>query len=216
MRPDNTLTNRSAVAPAIAELAASRLRAAARLAVISIFFPLIALGQITQGSLSGLVKDPQGAAMPGAAVTIKNLQTNEQISAKTNESGLFELPSLQPGRYAVTAELRGFKRVEARPVIVETARPSHIEVKLEVSQLAEAVTIKGSDAQADVNVVNPEINTVLTTRQLLDLPMIRNPFIIVNSLPGINAPSASGLRGTSTNITQDGINVAAIRLSSAI
>jgi hypothetical protein len=115
---------------------------------------------------------------------------------------------LPPGRYSVTVELQGFKRVEMQPIIVETARPSHIDVKLEVSRLTEEITIKGADAQADVNVANPEINTILTRQQLLALPMVRNPFLIVNSLPGINAPSASGLRGTSTNITQDGINVA--------
>jgi Carboxypeptidase regulatory-like domain/TonB dependent receptor-like, beta-barrel len=171
-------------------------------------YPALASGQATQGSLNGLVKDQQGLPAPGATVTVRNLQTNEQLTSTTNDQGVFELPSLSPGRYSVTVELKGFKKTEVRPVIVETARPSHIDVRLVVSQLTEEVTVKGSDAQSDVNVVSPEINTILTTRQLLDLPMIRNPFLIVNSLPGINAPSPSGLRGSSTNITQDGINVA--------
>lgn len=213
MRHDKIFTDCLGAASSIAQPVVLRLWVAARLAAVFILLviaigPLIAIGQVTQGSLNGLVKDPQGAAMPGAAVTIRNLQTNEKISAMTNESGVFDVPSLSPGRYAVTIELQGFKRVEMQPIIVETARPSHIDVKLEVSQLTEGVTIKGAEAQADVNVVNPEINTILTRQQLLDLPMVRNPFLIVNSLPGINAPSASGLRGTSTNITQDGINVA--------
>ncbi|MEP7273723.1 MAG: TonB-dependent receptor, partial [Acidobacteriota bacterium] len=169
---------------------------------------LVALAQVTYGSLRGVVKDPQGAFMPGATVTIRNLQTNDRLTAKTDDTGTFDAPSVPPGRYAVSVSLSGFKTIEIQPVFVETARPSNLDVKMEVSQVTEGVTVKGSDAQTDVNVSSPEISTVLTRQQLLSLPMVRNPFIIVSSLPGINAPSPSGLRGTSTNITQDGINVA--------
>lgn len=168
----------------------------------------VALGQITQGSLTGTIKDPGQLPVPGASITIRNLLTNEQFKSTTNSEGVFELPSLPPGRYVVSVEVAGFKKTDVQPVIVETARPAHIDVNLEISSVREEVSVQGNDAQVDVNVVSPEINTILTRQQLLDLPMIRNPFLIVNSLPGINAPSASGLRGTSTNITQDGINVA--------
>jgi hypothetical protein len=167
-----------------------------------------ALAQVTYGSLRGVVKDAQGAALSGVSVTIKNLQTNDTLLVKTDGSGTFEAPSLPPGRYSVSIAHTGFKTSEVRPVVVETARPSNIDVKMEVSQVTEAVTVKGSDAQADVNVSSPEVSTVLSRQQLLSLPMVRNPFIIVSSLAGINPPSPSGLRGTSTNITQDGINVA--------
>ncbi|MGH9934607.1 MAG: carboxypeptidase regulatory-like domain-containing protein, partial [Blastocatellia bacterium] len=184
------------------------MKMAISLLMVIVLHPALAWGQATQGSLNGLVKDPQNLPAPGASVTARNLQTNEQFTSTTNDQGVFELPSLPPGRYSVIVELKGFKKTEVQPVIVETARPSHIDVNLMVSQVTEEITVKSSEAQADVNVVSPEINTILTTRQLLNLPMIRNPFLIVNSLPGINAPSPSGLRGTSTNITQDGINVA--------
>src|SRR5262245_59817333 len=182
-----------------------------RLAILLIFISMgsvLAFGQITQGSLTGTIKDPSQLPVTGASITIKNLLTNEQFKSTTNSEGVFELPSLPPGRYVVSVEVAGFKKTDVQPVIVETARPAHIDVNLEISSVREEVSVQGNDAQVDVNVVSPEINTILTRQQLLDLPMIRNPFLIVNSLPGINAPSASGLRGTSTNITQDGINVA--------
>ena len=169
---------------------------------------VVSFGQITYGSLTGAIKDPKDLPVAGASVTVRNLQTNEQFKLTTNGEGVFEMPSVPPGRYLVSVEITGFKKTEIHPVIIETARPAHIDVTLEVSGVSEAVSVHGTDAQVDVNVVNPEINTILTKEQLLDLPMIRNPFLIVNTLAGINAPSASGLRGTSTNITQDGINVA--------
>jgi len=171
-------------------------------------FPLAAWGQTAQGSLTGSIKDPQNLPLAGGSVTIRNIHTNQRFSAVTNESGIFEIPSLPPGQYSVTVESQGFKKAQVEPVIVETARPAHIDLKLEVGQISGEVVIKSSDAQADVNVVSPEINTILSRQELSDLPMIRNPFLIVNSLAGINAPSAVGTRGTSTNITQDGINVA--------
>ena len=180
----------------------------AMLIVIISLGSIAALGQITYGSLTGAIKDPKDLPVAGASVTVRNLQTNEQFKLTTNGEGVFEMPSVPPGRYLVSVEITGFKKTDVQPVIIETARPAHIDVTLEISGVSEAVAVHGTDAQVDVNVVNPEINTILTKQQLLELPMIRNPFLIVNTLPGINAPSASGLRGTSTNITQDGINVA--------
>lgn len=178
------------------------------LLALMVFMMAQAAAQATRGSLTGLVKDPNDLPVAGASITIKNLRTNEQLTMQTNESGVFVAPSLAPGQYAVTVEMPGFKKVAVEPVIVETARPAHVDVKLDVSPIAEQIVVTATAAQADINVTTPEINTILTRRQLLNLPMIRNPFLIVNTLPGINAPSASGTRGTSTNITQDGINVA--------
>ena len=71
--------------------------------------------QVTHGTLRGVVKDPQGAAMPGASVTIRNLQTNDRLSVTTDGTGAFEAPSVPPGRYAVTVALTGFKTTEIQP-----------------------------------------------------------------------------------------------------
>jgi Carboxypeptidase regulatory-like domain len=189
------------------ELHTCLIRGAMLIVIISLG-SIVAFGQITYGSLTGAIKDPKELPVAGASVTVRNLQTNEQFKLTTNGEGVFEMPSVPPGRYLVSVEITGFKKTDVQPVIIETARPAHIDVTLEISGVSEAVAVHGTDAQVDVNVVNPEINTILTKQQLLDLPMIRNPFLIVNTLAGINAPSASGLRGTTTNITQDGINVA--------
>src|SRR5262245_14800578 len=118
------------------------LRMAISLLMVIVLYPALARGQATQGSLNGLVKDPQNLPSPGASITAKNLQTNEQFTSKTNDQGVFELPSLPPGRYSVIVELKGFKKTEIQSVIVETARPSHIDVNLVVSQLTEEITVK--------------------------------------------------------------------------
>ncbi len=175
--------------------------------VVCFLFALTLIAQ-TYGSLTGSVKDPQGLPVPGVAVSVKNLETSAPFSAGTNAIGVFEIPVLPPGRYAVIVEKPGFKRIQVSPVVVEVGRPSHLDLKLELSQVAETVTVRASDAQADVNVTSAEITTSLTRQQLISLPMVRNPFLIVNTMAGINSPATNGTRGTSTNITQDGINVA--------
>jgi hypothetical protein len=162
----------------------------------------------TSGTLTGTVKDVQGLGIANVSVAVKSLSTNAPFSTKTNSLGVFEIPLLPPGRYQVVATNPGFQRTEVSPVVVEVARLAHVDLTMKVSDVSESVTVRASEAQADVNVVSAEITNSLSREELLKLPMIRNPFLIVNTLPGINSPATFGTRGTSTNITQDGINVA--------
>ena len=61
-----------------------------------------ATAQEFRGSLSGNVTDPNGAALPGATVEIKNVETNSNSTATTNEQGGYSFPLLQPGKYTMT------------------------------------------------------------------------------------------------------------------
>ena len=64
--------------------------------------------------VTGVVKDQSGAVIPGATVTAKNVDTGLARTAVTDGEGAYRLPSLPPGRYAVTAEISGFS-TEMRP-----------------------------------------------------------------------------------------------------
>ena len=63
------------------------------LAVVLMSIPVLGQG-VNRGSLSGSIMDPQGAAVSGAAVTVKNLATGEETRASTNSQGIFVVPSL--------------------------------------------------------------------------------------------------------------------------
>ena len=168
--------------------------------------------QITTGSLSGTVTDPNGAIVAGANVTIKNVATGEGRSATASDKGLFAFVSLQPGVYSVTVESKGFKRAVASDIAVEVSKEAEVTIKLEIGGANESVTVTA--AQEIINTSSPSLTNVINTKQVVDLPLAgRNPLDLAALQAGIavtgsntrNA-SVSGLRGSATNVTQDGIN----------
>jgi hypothetical protein len=66
-----------------------------------------ALAQIDAGKISGTVKDPNGAIVPGANVTVTNEKTGEERSARTNDDGYFVVPALRASTYRIIGEITG-------------------------------------------------------------------------------------------------------------
>ena len=172
-----------------------------------------AFGQATRGSLSGVIKDPNSAAIVGATVTLKNAGTGEESKATSNAQGRFAFPSLAPGKYTATIEAGGFKKTELTEITIEVAQPSSVEVSLEVGAVTEQVTVTGT-AQEIINTTSPTLSKTISAKQVQDLPLLsRNPLdlarlqagLAVNGTDVRNA-SVQGLRGNATNVTQDGIN----------
>jgi len=169
-----------------------------------------AFGQGTRGSLRGLVADPNGAAINGATVTLKQVGTNEEFKATTDSQGAFVFPSLPPGKYSATVEASGFKRTELTEVIIEVNQQAKVDISLEVGAVTEQVTVTGT-AQEVINTTSPTLSKTINAKQVNDLPLLsRNPIDLARLQAGIavtgtdirNA-SVGGLRGTATNITQD-------------
>ncbi|MFN2597396.1 MAG: carboxypeptidase regulatory-like domain-containing protein [Pyrinomonadaceae bacterium] len=174
--------------------------------------PFAALGQVTTGSLSGVVTDPSGAIVVSATVTIRNNATGAERTAATNEQGNFEFTQVEPGTYTVGVEAAGFKKSVAPNVVVEVAKPANLTLALEVGNVGESVTVTA--AQDVINATSPTLTNVINTRQVQDLPLPgRNPLDLAALQPGVavtgtgnRTSSISGLRGSATNVVQDGIN----------
>src|SRR6266542_5366784 len=66
--------------------------------------------QVEQATVTGVVTDPTGAAMPGALVTARNTLTGVEASTRTTTEGIYRIPYLQPGTYHLTAEAPGFQK----------------------------------------------------------------------------------------------------------
>ena len=71
-----------------------------------------AFAQFDRGTLSGTIKDEQGAVMPGVTVTARNTQTQQVVTTVTDGTGFYTFPNLLPGRYDILAELQGFKTIK--------------------------------------------------------------------------------------------------------
>ncbi len=172
---------------------------------------LPALGQTTS-SLTGTVTDPTGAVVAGASVLVKNNETGQEFTAKTNDEGVFTIPSLATGMYTATISVKNFKQAKVTEIKIDVGKPSSIAVALEIGSQAETVTIVGGGELLQTQTAT--IGTTLTGRQITDIPTVsRDALDLVLALPGTTTPgrprtsSVNGLPKGALNITLDGINV---------
>jgi hypothetical protein len=97
--------------------------------------------QVNTASLTGLVTDPTGAAVAGAAVTAKNRATNVDTSATTDASGYYTFASLPVGIYTLTIEVQGFKKTVQDNVALEVGQKARIDFSLAVGAIGETSTV---------------------------------------------------------------------------
>ncbi|MFN0110868.1 MAG: TonB-dependent receptor domain-containing protein [Blastocatellia bacterium] len=182
-------------------------------------FALFAFAQAPVGTVSGSVTDQSGAVIRNAAITIRNKATNIERQVRSDEEGNFSAAALPAGQYEVKATVDGF-RTHLQEVTVNIGSISRVELKLEVGQKTEIVTVEGSGA-AQVNTESHSIDGVITRQKIQELPLNGRSFLQLAFLePGVTASpgttsqynslfSVSILGGASnkTAITVDGGNV---------
>jgi len=93
------------------------------------------------GTISGVVSDSSGAAVPDASVKIININTNVIVSVKTNGAGVFSATSLNPGVYKVEAEAKGFKSAVVNNILLEVNANPKVDFTLTVGQVNEVVEV---------------------------------------------------------------------------
>lgn len=117
-------------------------------------------GEAGTSTINGTVKDPQGAVVSGASVTIRNEATGQEYTTTTSSDGYFRTPLLAVGSYTVSVESSGFKRVNVVGVRVGPARPASIGVTLEVASVSETVNVTAEAAMIRDLPSNGRANTV--------------------------------------------------------
>jgi hypothetical protein len=95
----------------------------------------------TDGAIGGLVKDPQGAVVQNATITVKNEETNKETTGTTDDQGRFRVAALQPGNYTVTINVSGFSAFTQQKVVVEVGRITPLDVALSVGGASETVQV---------------------------------------------------------------------------
>jgi hypothetical protein len=181
----------------------------AALLVMGISTPALAQSS-SASSLSGVVVDTDGGAIPGATVVVKNNATGVTTEAVSNSTGRFSLPGLDAGTYTVTVSLTGFKTFVANDVRLLAARPGEITAKLEIGALTETVEVRAGAEL--VQTQSAAVTTTLSVEQLSELPIVsRNALYSVNMLPGVSTAGGprnatiNGLPNNTVNITIDGV-----------
>ncbi|HEY2858610.1 MAG TPA: carboxypeptidase-like regulatory domain-containing protein [Terracidiphilus sp.] len=175
-----------------------RLFAAVVLAVLGL--SLATRAQIVGGTISGTVHDPNGAAVSGAGVTVRQVETGATRSVTTDGEGRFYAPSVPVGAYAVTVNMQGFERQEQAGITLTIGQSLQLAFVLGVERVQQSVEV---DANAStVNTSTQSISGVVDERQVKELPLNGRSYDGLLTLnPGtINYTSQrSGGQGTSNS-----------------
>ena len=170
--------------------------------------------------LRGTVTDPTGASIPGADVTIVQVETGEQRAVSTNETGVWEARFLSPGPYRLTFERDGFKKLTQAGVTVTTSEVGTVNVALELGDLVETVEVFAEAEMVSAN--SATIVRALDQRELEALPTSSRNFTQLLVIePGVSAdisellsnnnasisPSVNGARTTNNSFSFNGIDV---------
>ena len=172
-----------------------------------------ASGQLLTSRVDGSVQDESGAVIPGASVTMTNVDTEALRETVTNDRGLFVFPQVPPGAYRVEVRPAGFRTTLIEDVRVELNAPTSIDVVVQVGVLTQTVVVTATETQSLVNAVNAEINTNLSREQVQELPLNgRSVTQLALTQAGVTSPGGArsaainGMRGSYNNFTLDGIN----------
>jgi len=185
------------------------------LALVVLALVSVAAAQVLTGTITGTVTDPKDLPIPGAKVTAVDLSTGKEHNATTNDIGEFTVTDLSIGFYRVSIEAPNFAKFTVASVQVNVSQTAKVVAKLNVATVGTEVVVVSQQAVVDTE--SAELKSSIDREQIMNLPLpTRNPLDLVRSLPGIVTPTSSGiadafvhgLRGNSTNITQDGVNVA--------
>lgn len=183
---------------------------------ITLSFAVPGLGQTT-GRLRGSVVDPEGAAIPGATITIRSevLMGGSRVSV-TGSSGAYSFRALPPGPYSATAELEGFESAIHEGVQVAINATATANFVLHHSEFADEITVTGEAPLVDVT--SSSLATNFGSKSLQDLPTHRNFTDPMAVAPGITFAleggrpfhlSAFGSDISSNSWSVDGIGVSA-------
>jgi hypothetical protein len=153
-------------------------------AAILLAMTLPALGQEARGTILGRVTDPQGGVVPGASIMITNTATNSTSRTITNETGYYQVPLLDVGKYTVTVEAPGFKKSVLGPVELSVGTRLEMNAQLSIGNLTDVVNVSAEASMLETTTASG--GRVIDTRQMIDLPYSdMNPFALTGLAAGM-------------------------------
>ncbi len=152
--------------------------------------------QTTSGSIVGTVTDTSGAIVPGASVTITNVDTGSTTKTTTDSSGNYVVTPLPVGHYSVTVEAQGFKKSVSGGITLNVQDRIGVNVVLEVGQITETVEVVGAAPALQTD--TSYLGQVVESQKIVDLPLNGRFFTRLAVLTAGTLPTAPGARDERT------------------
>jgi hypothetical protein len=148
------------------------------LAAVSMF------AQEYRGTITGIITDGSGSAVPGAKVQLTNTQTSAVYNTQSSASGAYSFNLLEPGTYRLRAEAQGFKPVAVSGLEVHTAEKAGLNLQMEIGDVSQTIQVTAETPL--LNTQSADAGTVIDNARIDELPMLgRSPFILARISPGV-------------------------------
>ncbi len=146
------------------------------LLVCSLFaYQANAQSQALNGQIEGVVTDSTGAAIPNAAITIRNIETGTERQITADADGVYRAPLLPLGTYRVTVESANFKRLVRDGITLTTGQTATVDLSLETGDVSATVNVTSDAPIADAAKI--DVGRVMDSREVQNLPLVsRNPY----------------------------------------
>ncbi|MCS7025991.1 MAG: TonB-dependent receptor [Bryobacteraceae bacterium] len=169
----------------------------------------VSSGQVSTGSMAGLITDPNGAAIPGASLTARNQANGTEVKTISSEAGLYVFTVLPTGVYTVTVEKPGFKKLTRTNLEIRVAQRLDVNFAMELGDVQQTVEVSAEAPLLETSTA--ERGNAVSVKMMDNLPLfaggIRNPRVFVNYMAGVTnngEQSVSGSGGRAQEVLIDG------------
>ena len=167
-----------------------------------LLFAVSVAAQSNTGNIQGTVTDPTGAAVVGASVSARNMDTGVVTTTVTSDVGLYSLPNLPPGRYSVTVETANLKKYVREGVTVPTGTTISLDIQMQIGSVTENITVTADASQLET--ATSDLGATVQTSLVENLPLevsgtIRNPVQFIELVPGFVGNVANNPGSNSTD-----------------
>jgi hypothetical protein len=181
----------------------------------------VASAQTFRGTILGTVTDATGAAIGGAKVTVKNVDTGLVRTVETSADGSYAAPELPIGNYSVTVEMSGFKSADVTGIRVEVSSERRADVTLQAGEVSQRIEVTG-DTLPQVESTDNTLGGIIESKIVTNLPVNGRDYQkLIFLVPGVagspdeisDSPgsygsfSVNGARGRSNNFLLDGTDM---------
>src|SRR6266436_2852885 len=188
---------------------------------LTIFAGASTFAQTFRGTILGSVTDSSGAAVPGATVTIKNVDTGLVRTVSTSDDGSYSAPELPIGTYSVSVEKAGFKLGVVTGIKVEVSSERRADVALQIGQAAQSVEVRGEELPM-VESTSNTLGGIVESKIVTSLPVNGRDYQkLIFLVPGVTGSpdqitdspgsfgifSVNGARGRANNFLLDGTDM---------
>jgi len=193
-----------------------------RLLFVAVIVFVTSAAVLAQGvsGVTGIVSDSTGAVIPGAQVTLTDTKTSRELTATTNDQGVYIFTNVPPGAgYKLTFTKTNFQTFVLSDIALGIGRTETHDAQMAAGQVSETVTVTSTTGEATLNTTDASVGNVINERQIRELPIqLRdNPAALLGLQPGVvgdnvgtgnvnRVGSVTGARADQSNITVDGID----------